>query len=400
MSRLPACRRFVAALSLGVAAHVANVAVHAETEGGADVRVYHFSILDDTVVAQKDAQIAIIRAKIKTDLADQLEFETHAVFSLNRPPTVANNASILAGSTRRFFDLSVESHNKGQVGAMADIDRLNLRWAHPGFDLVAGRQAVTWGVNYFWPVLDLFAPFAPQQVDRDYKAGVDAVRLTVPTGSFSQVEMIGAAQGREVDDLSFATLGRAHSGTTDFGFMAGSFHGDTVIGTFVTAGAGGTGIRAEIAYTDSGDPLDKLIDREQFTRASLGFDRQLSPYVTLIAEMSYNGFGAEDPLGYVRIAQADRVMRGEISSLGRTYAGLSLGWQIHPLWTLSEAVLHNGTDGSTLAQTFVDWAISTGTNIQFGASVGFGDDDPSLGPVPSEYGAVPLNGWFAIKAFF
>ena len=87
-----------------------------------------------------------------------------------------------------------------------------------------GRQPITWGVNYFWPVLDLFGPFSPAAVDRDYKPGVDAVRLNLPVGDFSEIEMVTAAQGDEAtaavgsgEDWSYGALGRFHVRGTDVG---------------------------------------------------------------------------------------------------------------------------------------------------------------------------------------
>ena len=373
----------------------------AETELGGDLRYYQFVLVEDIEAVRRHAEIAILRAKLKTDLSQSLQLETHAVVALNSPPSIAGSASILSGATRHLVDLSVKLIDGNDLLGVAELDRLNLRWEHRAFDLVAGRQAITWGVNYFWPVLDLFAPFAPQQVDRDYKAGVDAVRVTIPTGSFSEVEVITAGQGRRLpDDLSVASLARPHTGTTDFGFMGGRFHRDTVAGAFVTGDVRGVGLQAEVAFTDSGDPADLQIDRERFVRATLGFLRLLTPRLTLVGEASWNGFGADDPSGYRRIAQADRVHRGEIASLGRAYSGLSLGWQLHPLWTLSEAVLVNWRDDSVLLQSFADWSLSNTVSVQFGASVGFGSDLGPGGQIRSEYGAVPLNVWGSLKAFF
>ena len=138
-----------------------------------------------------------------------LRLEVHGVAQAVSPPGSGSLTSVATGATRRFFDLESDSFGGGDVAGATEIDRLNLRWDRPGFRMVAGRQAITWGVNYFWPVLDLFAPFAPQRIDRAYKPGVDALRFTVPVGDFSEVEVIAASQGtRTPDDLSFASLGR------------------------------------------------------------------------------------------------------------------------------------------------------------------------------------------------
>jgi hypothetical protein len=283
----------------------------------------------------------------------------------------------------------------------AELDRLFVRWDRPGFRLVAGRQAITWGVAYLWPVLDLFAPFAPQRIDRDYKPGVDAVRVTVPLGDFSEVDLVAAGQGQDLpDDFSAGGLARFNAGTSDFGVMAGSFHTDTVVGGFVTTDVEGTGLRGEVSFTESGDSEDSEIDRERFVRATVGVDRQLTATLTLTAEAAWNGYGADDPSDYPRIAVSDRVQRGEVNSLGRSYAGVSLAWQVHPLVTASAAVLGNLGDSSVLIQPTVSWSVSNTVTALFGLFWGVGDGLDAEGRLQSEYGAAPTSVWASIQAFF
>ena len=76
-----------------------------------------------------------------------------------------------------------------------------IRFSVDDVRVFAGRQAVTWGVNYFWPVLDLFAPFAPERIDRDYKPGDIAetevtapIDLTVPDPVSTGRRLTDAAQ--------------------------------------------------------------------------------------------------------------------------------------------------------------------------------------------------------------
>ena len=63
-------------------------------------------------------------------------------------------SAVATGSTRRLFDLDA-TLVRGDAEVVAELDRLSLTWQRRTFRLVAGRQAITWGVNYFWSVLDL-----------------------------------------------------------------------------------------------------------------------------------------------------------------------------------------------------------------------------------------------------
>ena len=62
------------------------------------------------------------------------------------------------------------------------LDRLSLTFT-PSWGLVRiGRQAVTWGNGLVFNPMDLFNPFAPTAVQRDYKIGEDMAYAQVPIG--------------------------------------------------------------------------------------------------------------------------------------------------------------------------------------------------------------------------
>ena len=372
----------------------------AETSVTGDARFFQFFYLGDIPGGRNHSEFGVGRLKVESIWTDELKFEAHGVLQMISPAE-NGGASIATGTTRRYFDLEYEFTIGDDVAGVLEFDRLNVQWDRPSFRLVLGRQTMTWGVNYFWPVLDLFAPFAPERVDREYKPGIDAIRLTVPVGDFSEVEVVTAGQGKRFpEDFSLASLGRFNRGSSDLGYMGGRFHTDTVLGGFLTSDAFGTGLRAEAAFTKSGDEKDAEIDRERFLRASGGIDRQLTGYLNLTIEAHFNGFGAKSPKGYRRIAESDRVRRGEVTSLGRYYTGASVAWQAHPLVNLSGAFLTNWGDPSTLLQMAGDWSATQNLVIQLGGMYGFGpglDDD---GELQSEYGFVPPTLWWAFKVYF
>lgn len=386
-------------MALGLAV-VDPLAARAETELNGDVRTYLFGILEDATTSRRHAELVVLRLKLQSFLTEDLRIVAHGVVGLSSPPELLRT-DIVSAEPRRFFDLRTVFLDKDDVVGVAELDRLHLRWDRPTFRLVAGRQPITWGVNYFWPTLDLFAPFTPQQIDRDYKAGVDALRLTVPTGDFSEVDLVFAGQGQDFpDDFSLAGLGRLHAGQTDFGFMGGRFHTDVVAGAFVTTDVAGMGIRGEVAFTRSGDERDRELGRERFVRASAGVDRRLTTTLVLSAELAWNGYGSDDPAGYPDLIVADRVLRGEIISLARRYGGLSLSWQASPLWSVGGAVLVNADDGSLLLQPVASWSFTDSVSLLFGAIMGLGPGSATSVELESEYGVVPATLWVAGKWYF
>ena len=221
--------------------------------------------------------------------------------------------------------------------------------------------------------------------------------------------MIAAAQGDKAtaapdsdEDWSYGALGRFHLRGTDIGFMLGNFYRDEVAGAFVTGDVRGFGLRGELLYTDVAEEWLGLPGEtsSSFLRATAGVDRLLSPRASLVIELSWNGYGGETPADYLQVAASDRVGRGEITSLGREYSGISISYQAGPLWSVAGALLTNWGDGSTLLQPSIVWSLSDNASALFGAFVGFGDDVDDSGLPGSEYGAVPVTLWGAIKTYF
>ena len=185
------------------------------------------------------------------------------------------------------------------------------------------------------------------------------------------------------------SLIRLNFGTVDVGGMVGRFHRDDVVGGFVSANVSGTGLRGEVSWTQSGDPADVGFDRERFGRASIGVDRQLTPKLSLILEAAYNGYGAADPRDYTRLLLSDRVARGEITSLGRYHTGVSVNWQLHPLFSLNQSLLYGWDDGSALWSPALTWSTSNNSEVLLGGQFGFGKEPASRLRLQSEYGSSP-----------
>ena len=396
---------------------------------GGNARFFLFAITEDSP-GRNDSERAALRLNIESTLEPPareesetepgllgVRFEVHAVLSGTAPiaPGVSARDSSTGSGTRgdgghRRIDLETDVLRSDlepeDIRLWAEIDRANVRVDHRNFTLTLGRQPISWGVSYFWPVIDLFGPFSPSAVDRDYKPGVDAARMAIPIGQFSEVEVIAAAQergpGQASTDWSYGALGRFHVRGTDLGLMAGEFFGDSMYGAFLAGDAGGFGLRAETLFTRVA-PRFRTLPQERspsYWRTTLGMDRLLSARTSLSVELSYNGYGAGNAGDYPLIATSRRVQRGEITSLGREYSGVSISFQASPLLSVAGAVLTNWSDSSTLLQPSLVWSLSNNASAMFGAFVGLGEGTDATGLPGSEYGAVPVTLWGAVKAYF
>ena len=392
----------IAGLLLAAIAAQRPPCLHAQAvTWGASARGYEFVRIEHSPsVTRWDTEFSTFRLTTNVAAAPRIKLESHAIVSLLSPPfSVASR--VATSDTFHYLPLQHSILNENSADWTFGVDRLNLQLDLNPVRIIVGRQPITWGVSYFWPVKDLFAPFAPERLDRDYKAGVDAVRFTIPLGSYSEIDVVGASLGPAPSrNWAAGTLARIHAGAVDFGIMGGKFHRDTVAGGFFTSSLRGTGFRGELTWTHSGDPQDLLRDRAQFWRGTLGADRQLTPAVTLTLELAWNGFGVADPSQYFSLIEADRVLRGEVNGLGRIYAGAAATWQFHPLWAFANTVIANGNDPSALWVPALTWSTGNNSDILFGAQVSVGSR-PGPDMVPrSEYGSIPANIFVGFKKYF
>ena len=368
------------------------------------LRAYQFFGLERSPFSpperRRDAELLLVRLRADSALSSRVALQSQTVFQFVSP-NLAEAAGLATASTRTFLPLDHDFTESRRVDLDLAVDRLNLEIDLDQVRLVVGRQAISWGVAYIWPVLDLFAPFAPERIDREYKPGVDAVRATIPLGTFSEMELIAGILGRSLrKDGAAGLLTRVHVGWADVGVMGGRFHRDSVAGAFLASDVRGTALRGELSWTRSGDPEDRAGNRLSFWRATLGMDRQLSGTVSLSGEAAWNGYGVSNSADYPEVASSDRIARGEITGLGQLYAGVSAAWRFHPLGSLSGTLLLNWQDPSVLWVPALVWSTGNNSEVLLGSQIGFGRKVGEAGGPGSEYGGVEATVFGAFRQHF
>lgn len=292
-----------------------------------------------------------------------------------------------AGDERRLLDLTAV-HQGSQYRATERIDRLVLSW-HPDWGSVrVGRQALTWGDGLLFNPMDLFNPFSPSDVERDYKLGDDMVSVQVADVGGSELQLLGVprrnpATGDVAWDQSSlaAKLHRAvpGAGGVSGDLLAARHYGETVLG----AGASGTvagGIwRANAVWTD----LDEPAGRGGFVTAVANLDRSWvlggrNAYGWV--ELYYDGLGEADAARALEDpALVERLARGELFTLGRLYADATGNLELNPLLNLWVTALHNLDDGSGLFQPRLVWNPAQDLEITVGADLSYGGRGSELG---------------------
>ncbi|MGA7827163.1 MAG: hypothetical protein WCA04_05860, partial [Geobacteraceae bacterium] len=146
------------------------------------------------------------RLKSELYFGDFATFETHYEMVLSGGDTRKKNSELtrlfpslaaqgfienrIPEDDRRLMDLtSVISENDDLV-LYHRIDRLVLT-LKPDWGVVrVGRQAVTWGNGLLFNPMDLFNPFAPTDIEREYKIGDDMVSLQTPLGGSGNLQVL------------------------------------------------------------------------------------------------------------------------------------------------------------------------------------------------------------------
>ena len=83
---------------------------------------------------------------------------------------------------RRLMDLTDTIKDEDSWFLIQRLDRLYLALLGEKGSLRIGRQAITWGNGFVFNPMDLFNPFPPTAIDRDYKVGDDMINAQYSLG--------------------------------------------------------------------------------------------------------------------------------------------------------------------------------------------------------------------------
>ncbi|MBI5241461.1 MAG: hypothetical protein HY926_13390 [Elusimicrobia bacterium] len=210
-----------------------------------------------------------------------------------------------------------------------------------------GRQRVAWGTGKLWNPTDVLNPYRPAAVEREERAGVDALYLRQGLGELSQAELAYAPQDRWPDSALLAR-GRSNYRDYDFSAMGGKLAGSTaswIVGGDFAGNLWEGSLHGEWSYTDpeTGRPYWRGLIGYEYTFSSEPRWKWLKDSQWLF-EYYHNGRGTTNPDRYDRSV----LLSGKDTALGKDYAGLTLSKDLHPLLKLEAVFLGNIDDGSAL----------------------------------------------------
>lgn len=340
-----------------------------------------------------------------------LSFEVHGLAQLLVSSTGSTQGQGVlfggagASAPYRIDSLSWNFSDRPQAQGSLSLDRANVKLSAGPLDVTVGRQAISFGKTYFWNPLDEFLPFGSTQFDRDYKAGVDAIRADWALGDFSGLDFVAAT-----GDLGVARPAGAPSLYADSALLLRAFtslggwdlaaQGGKVRGGY-EAGAGASGeigplaLRAEAAY------FAKLADDPVASHLSavVGVGHRFESSLDLQAEYFYNGGRAASLAESFLLIAAGRLQQANLHLFGAVAS-----YQLHPLVVGSLAAVVGAEDGSGLLQPGVTWSAGEEVEVVAGAALAFGKRpagaDLAHFDLRSEFGAYPDFVYVQLKLYF
>ena len=233
--------------------------------------------------------------------------------------------------------------------------------------------------------MDLFNPFSPTSVLRDYKIGADMAHLQLPLES-GEVQLLYIPRRNpdngelEADEDSIAAKWHTNAGELEVDIMAAKHFRDHLLGVGATGYLGGAAWRFDVVYT----LLDESEDRNDFLQFVVNLDyawQWSGRNVYGIMEYYHNALGRSDAYDQALTDEplVSRLERGEIFTLGRNYLSGRLQYELHPLVQPSAAAIINIDDPSLIFQPQLAWDIVTNLQLIAGATLFFGGDDTEFG---------------------
>ena len=266
-----------------------------------------------------------------------------------------------------------------------EIDRANAQVHLRRADLTIGRQSIGWGRGVMFTSVDLFAPFSPLEVDREWRPGVDAVRADVKLTDRSSIDLVGAF-GDTLDRSAFAARARGYAGTIDVEVVGGRRGQDLFGGVTSSAAVGDAEVHGEAAAFRVPSGIDHDVVWKVVVGGAYRFP--IGSGILAYAEYHYSGFGAAHPEAILVLLTTpsflERFVRGDMQILSRHAVGVTGSYEVSPEITYSGQWLHNPGDRSGIVAPSMTYTFSDAVSLLGGVYVPYGRP-PEGGLLRSEY---------------
>ena len=262
------------------------------------------------------------------------------------------------------------------------LDNIYLRANFKKFDITIGKQQISLGTGYTWNPIDIFN--FKQLLDPTYEqTGINAVRLEVPFGSRSGMDMIYSPN---IDWKNSAKMLQFKTGIGSFDligslaqynwirtdFIMGEIENErNLIGGALVGEIAGIGLWAEGAW-------NQLEGDENFSEFVIGSDYTFENGLYILMEYLYNQNGVSDfkKIDFNRFLQ---YFNGEIHSLMQQYIFNYINYPLSDLVQLGFLNYANLNDNSIAINPQIIWDAFQDVSVSFMGNYFIGETDTEFG---------------------
>jgi len=307
-------------------------------------------------------------------------------------PLPVNN---VINDDRRWWDLTYSFGDDDKTAMIHRLDRLNVGFTTEHTAWRFGRQAISWGNGLVFTPMDVFNPFDPAAVDKEYKTGDDMLYGQYLFNSGNDLQGVAIVRRDpltgdvEKDQSSLAFKYHGFLGMNEFDLLAAEHFGDQILGLGTIVVIGGAVWRGDVTWTHT--DLDSVLSLTTSLSYSWNWGGK---NISGLLEYYHNGFGQKNgAYSFGELAQnpdlLNRIERGELFTLAQNYLAASATIEISPLFMLIPNFFINLEDPSALAQFVAqyDWK----QDLLLLAALNF-----PVGSDGSEYGGIeaPVDGLY------
>ena len=307
-----------------------------------------------------------------------------------------------SGDERRLFGLTGELNDGDRHRLFHRLDRFALEYRSRRWGITMGRQAVSWGSGLVFHPMDLFNPFAPTTVDRDYKAGDDMILVERLFEGGSDLQLLAVGRRSEGGDASADASSLAVKYKTfvrqgEVELLAARHYGGEAFGLGLRVPVGTALLRADVMGVEDagGWTLSGVVN------VDTSIPVRGNP-VYVFAEYFRNGFGvARIPADLDALPEGldQRLGRGETFTLMRDYLAAGVQFRWHALVSQSFSLIVNVHDTSSLAQMSLAYDPGDASELQAGVIALLGGHGDEFGRLPAEDGLTVGGGLRAYVRF-
>jgi len=173
------------------------------------------------------------------------QFEAHVLTSIannndNYNFNSPSNSLYIKDDTYSLFNLTYMNNNK--YGSFTNrIDRLNISFNSPQYQVIIGRTALTWSRGRIFHVTDFFNPQSPGFYDGTYKMGTDMLYTNFSLGNAGSLSFVVNPKRNhttlevEAQDSTFASRYLYSNNLIDVSFMVAQYLRDKTIATGISS---------------------------------------------------------------------------------------------------------------------------------------------------------------------